>query len=209
MKNITALGLMSGTSMDGIDIALIRSDGQDFVERGPFHFVAYDAQVRARMEQGLEDALNIENRDERPGVLALLEDEITALHKTAIDQFLDKFDISPGEIDLIGFHGQTVLHRPQKSLSVQLGDGQKLADATAIEVIYDMRANDVANGGQGAPLVPVYHRALSGYLPQKTKKDEATAFFNLGGISNITYVGQDGELIAFDWGQQTCWLTSG
>jgi anhydro-N-acetylmuramic acid kinase len=92
----------------------------------------------------------------------------------------------------VGFHGQTVLHRPEMKLTVQLGDGRALAKAIGIDVVYDMRAADVAAGGQGAPLVPVYHRALANSFP--------TAFVNIGGVANVTYIGADGALLAFDTG---------
>ena len=196
MNKYTAIGLMSGTSMDGIDIALIVSDGKNAVERGPNMFVAYDANIRARIEAGLKQAISITSRQQRPESLGPLETEITRLHADAVMQFLLQNNLSPNEIDLIGFHGQTVLHRPKLGLTVQLGDGEKLADATGIDVVYDMRANDMVQGGQGAPLVPVYHQALAA----KTKLDLPLAFVNIGGISNVTYVGENNTLIAFDCG---------
>jgi anhydro-N-acetylmuramic acid kinase len=200
MKIFTALGLMSGTSMDGIDIALIRSDGKSFVERGPSLLVPYESEFRQRIERGLKDASRIHHRAERPGDLVSLEYDITRLHTAVILRFLAEQDISAGEIDCIGFHGQTVLHRPGDFLTVQLGSGQQLADDTGIEVIYDLRANDMLQGGQGAPLVPVYHRALAHGLLEELTGANALAFVNIGGISNITYVGSDDQLIAFDSG---------
>ncbi len=195
---------MSGTSMDGIDIALIRSDGQNIVERGPVLFVADDDKFRRRIEQGLIDAKTVENSKDRPGDLGALEDEITSRHQLAVEQFLDHFKIDRSEIDLVGFHGQTILHRPDQQLTVQLGSGQKLADGLGVEVIYDLRSNDMANGGQGAPLVPVYHRALRQNIVDIGSDDasinSSVALINIGGISNITYVGGDGLLIAFDCG---------
>ena len=206
MKIITALGLMSGTSMDGIDLALIRSDGQNFIERGQSFFVPYDKAFRQRIESGLTEAKDIKEPGQRPGVLAVLEYDITRQHAGAIEQFIDTVDLDFDDIDVIGFHGQTVLHRPDLHFTVQLGNGQQLCDATGIEVIYDMRANDMRHGGQGAPLVPVYHRALARNLragtgfPVDNDTNGDVAFINIGGISNITYVGKGGLIIAFDCG---------
>ncbi|MCP4181888.1 MAG: anhydro-N-acetylmuramic acid kinase [Hyphomicrobiales bacterium] len=204
MKIFTALGLMSGTSMDGIDLAIVRSDGKNLVQRGPNNFVAYQNDTRQRLEEGLTLANSIENRLQRPGRLTDLENELTDLHYQAVRDFLVTNQIKPGEIDMIGFHGQTVLHNPAQALTIQLGDGQKLADQTGIEVIYDFRANDMEHGGQGAPLVPVYHAALSNGISAQFADENAVAFVNIGGISNITYVGRDDQLVAFDCGPGNC-----
>ena len=195
---------MSGTSMDGIDLALVRSDGYKFIERGPNGFVAYNKQTRQRIEDGLSLAKTICDRHMRPGKLADLERELTDLHYQAISKFLISNEIKAGEIDLIGFHGQTVLHNPGDALTIQLGDGQQLANQTGIEVIYDMRANDMEHGGQGAPLVPAYHGALFCNISTQMKNEKAIVFANIGGISNITYVGNDDQLIALDCGPGNC-----
>lgn len=194
---LTAVGLMSGTSMDGIDVALLMSDGEGFVERGPSMEVAYDAAFRRALAQGLEDAKVIRNRMERPGSLVALERELTLRHAVALGTFLEKNGLKASEIDLVGFHGQTVLHRPLQALTVQIGDGALLSRETGISVVYDMRANDMVHGGEGAPLVPVYHAALLRNLPDKTLP---VVFVNIGGISNLTYIGADGAIIAFDSG---------
>lgn len=198
MALMTALGLMSGTSMDGIDIAAIRTDGEGHVERGPFLFVPYDAAFRSRLEQGLDDARQIRERRDRPGILAELERELTEWHAEAVRRFLEEH----GEAwrpDVIGFHGQTVLHRPQEALTVQIGDGEALARAIGIRVVYDMRAEDMRQGGQGAPLVPVYHAALAASLPEQYRR-LPLCFVNIGGISNITYIPAEGDPVAFDTG---------
>ncbi len=190
-----ALGLMSGTSMDGIDLAVVTSDGGAQVERGPSHFVAYPAAVRRRIESGLQDAKAIGKRDDRPGDLAALERDLTLLHADAVAAFRRRYpDIA---IDLIGFHGQTVLHRPADALTVQIGDGQMLSDRTGLPVVYDMRANDMVHGGQGAPLVPAYHAALAKTLDEGRFP---VCFVNIGGISNVTYVPAVGDPVAFDTG---------
>lgn len=193
----TAIGLMSGTSMDGIDVALLRSDGEGFVERGPFLGTAYDPAFRMRLKQALEDAKGMTDRSARPGSLGEVERELTLRHAAAVTEFLRKNSLSAGDIDVIGFHGQTVLHRPDEALTVQLGDGPTLARETGIGVVYDMRANDMRHGGQGAPLVPAYHAALAAGLSQG---GDTVCFVNIGGISNLTAISFDGEIRAYDSG---------
>jgi len=198
MRRFTSLGLMSGTSMDGIDLAAIRTDGMEDVERGPSMFVPYDPAFRKRLETGLETAKSIRARTERPGDLADLEQELTQRHADAVMRFLDAHG-SDWRPEVIGFHGQTVLHRPNEALTVQLGDGEALAESTGIRVVYDMRAEDMGHGGQGAPLVPVYHAALAASLSVNWKR-LPLCFVNIGGISNITYIPQYGDPVAFDTG---------
>ncbi|WP_349434506.1 anhydro-N-acetylmuramic acid kinase [Pararhizobium sp. A13] len=192
----TAIGLMSGTSMDGIDIALLRTDGENVVERGPSMGIPYEPAFRDRLKRALVDARDLTDRTARPGDLAAVERNLTLRHAVALSDFLYRHEISPGEIDVIGFHGQTVLHRPDEALTVQLGDGALLAQMTGIPVVYDMRANDMVHGGQGAPLIPVYHAALSASADQPLP----TVFVNIGGISNLTFVGRNGEVVAYDSG---------
>jgi anhydro-N-acetylmuramic acid kinase len=191
-KTFTALGLMSGTSLDGIDVALIKTDGENFVERGPSSTFPYEAKQQALLKQALIDAVPISERTQRPGSLSEIEKQLTEWHAGAVQNFLHECALSPSNIDVIGFHGQTVIHRPERHLTVQLGDGAALAKTLGIQVVFDMRAADVAEGGQGAPLVPVYHRALAKIAP--------VAFVNIGGVANVTYVGATGELLAFDTG---------
>lgn len=194
----TAIGLMSGTSMDGIDIALLRTDGEGVVERGPATGVAYDPSFRRRLQAALETAKAIVQRDERPGDLAEVERALTLRHAEAVTAFLRDNGMAAADIDVIGFHGQTVLHLPDRALTVQLGDGGLLSRQTGISVVYDMRANDMVHGGQGAPLIPAYHAALAGNLPADCAFP--VVFVNIGGISNLTYIGPDGAIAAFDSG---------
>ena len=193
MTAMRALGLMSGTSMDGIDLAVVTTDGESAVTRGPSMFVAYDAAFRRRIEAALDVAKEISSRAERPGDLATLERELTLRHARAVSAFVD----AHGAVDLIGFHGQTVLHRPERALTVQIGDGALLARETNTPVLFDMRAADMVAGGQGAPLVPAYHAALGAELPTVGLP---VCFVNIGGISNITFVAADGPPVAFDSG---------
>lgn len=200
MASLCAIGLMSGTSMDGVDVAALRTDGADLVERGPSLFIPYEAAFRSRIDAALEAAKLITSREERPGDLADLERELTLRHAEAVRKFLKGEVGAWGKPDLIGFHGQTVLHRPEKALTVQLGGGHLLAKETGLTVVYDMRANDMAHGGQGAPLVPAYHAALARSLPAPYAEKYPVVFVNIGGISNITYVPDKGDPIAFDTG---------
>lgn len=196
----TAIGLMSGTSMDGIDIALIRTDGRGKVERGAALGIAYDAKFRDRLKQALEEAKTIRQREERPNTLADVERELTMRHASAVQDFLKKNNMLSAGVDVIGFHGQTVLHRPDQALTVQLGDGALLARETGIAVVHDMRANDMAHGGQGAPLIPAYHAALAAGLPAELRSGRPVVFVNIGGISNLTCVGTGGQIVAYDSG---------
>jgi anhydro-N-acetylmuramic acid kinase len=186
---------MSGTSLDGIDVALIKTDGEAIVHRGPSRTYGYEADQRAMLEEAIRLAASLTDRRSRPGELAAIEWALTDWHATAVESFYEDCGLTDTEVDLIGFHGQTVLHRPERRLTVQLGDGALLARRLGKPVVYDLRAADVAAGGEGAPLVPVYHRALAGALAIRP-----VAFVNIGGIANVTWIGEDDELLAFDTG---------
>lgn len=200
MTIVCAIGLMSGTSMDGIDAAMLKTDGESVVEVGPSMFVPYDAAFRRRIEAALDTAKIIVGRQERPGDLADLERDISQRHVQAVRVLLASESGKWGKPEIVGFHGQTVLHRPLAGVTVQLGDGALLASALGLPVVYDMRANDMAHGGQGAPLVPVYHAALARSSPAPFARRYPVVFVNVGGISNITYVPQTGAPLAFDTG---------
>jgi anhydro-N-acetylmuramic acid kinase len=191
---------MSGTSMDGIDIAHLETDGGSEVRRGPSDFMPYERAFQRRIEASLNDAKSITSRNERPGELGLIERELTKRHGDAVSVFLSSHGLGKADVDVIGFHGQTVLHRPLQALTVQLGDGKMLADRTGIPVVYDMRANDMVHGGQGAPLVPAYHQALASRVPSELSDGRPVVFVNIGGISNLTIVSSNSDPIAFDTG---------
>lgn len=190
-----ALGLMSGTSLDGIDVAVIETDGERILNRGFAATYPYSDAFRDKLSVGLAEAAALQDRAARPGRLKLLEQYLTELHAEAVTHYLADHQISPDSIDLVGFHGQTVLHRPEARLTVQLGDGPLLARRLGRPVVYDLRAADVAAGGQGAPLAPAYHRALAAEIA-----DRPLVILNLGGVANVTWIGRDGTLIAFDTG---------
>ena len=194
-KRLTALGLMSGTSMDGIDVAMIETDGRDYVLRGPSRCYSYDQEQRIRLAAGLRAAAAIAGPEERPSGLDVLERDLTHWHARAIESFFAECSVGRQKIDVIGFHGQTVLHRPRSRLTVQLGRGALLARLTGISVTNDFRSSDVAAGGEGAPLAPVYHQALARSVPERP-----VAFVNIGGVANVTWIGSGGRLLAFDTG---------
>ncbi len=203
-KIYTAIGLMSGTSRDGIDLAIITTDGEDLVERerlDVFHqeFTTSDRQV---IKKALTQAIDLTDRNQRPGWLATAEQIVTDKHIDFVRSTLNAFAGNPqwgldsSKIGLIGFHGQTVLHRPDEGLTVQLGDCQELANTVNLPVIGDFRQADLDAGGQGAPLVPIYHQALV----RQAGLALPVAVLNVGGVANVTYIGEQGELIAFDTG---------
>ncbi|MEM6781162.1 MAG: anhydro-N-acetylmuramic acid kinase [Pseudomonadota bacterium] len=180
-KVYTAIGLMSGTSLDGeIDVALIRTDGQGFVEALDFKPFPYDKSVRDKVRACF-------GKRERDADIEEAEKLVTDLHIQAVKA-------SGFEADIIGFHGQTITHDPDQQFTWQLGDGQRLADETAMDVVYDMRQVDIQAGGQGAPLIPVYHQAIM------AEQDQPVCVLNLGGVANVTFIRSDGTLIAFDTG---------
>jgi anhydro-N-acetylmuramic acid kinase len=183
-----AIGLMSGTSADGIDAALITTDGETIRHTGAFLTLPYPPAVREAVLTVMADPARAEHDP-----LAALEAEITAAHADAVRALLAQSGLNATDIDIVGFHGQTVLHRPERRLTRQLGDGAALARALGIAVVNRFRHADVANGGQGAPLVPVFHAALAQELPGPL------AVLNLGGVGNVTFIDSD-TLLAFDTG---------
>ena len=195
MPRYCAIGLMSGTSYDGVDVALIDTDGEDLGRLGPTGYRPYSEQERDLLRRAIAAASSLTNRSDRPRVLAEAEERVTDLHAEAVEAFLAANAMSPEEVSVVGFHGQTVVHRPDRGLTVQLGDGPALARRLGIAVAYDFRAADVAAGGQGAPLVPVFHRAMVRTL----EREHPVGVLNLGGVANLTFI--DGaELVAFDTG---------
>jgi anhydro-N-acetylmuramic acid kinase len=193
---LTAVGLMSGTSLDGVDVALIETDGKRVKAFGPSGYRAYTDQERGLLRQALTEAVNLSQRDARPGILREAERAVTLAHAEAVASFTAQHRITRENIDIVGFHGQTVLHRPAQKMTVQIGDATALARAIHIPVMYDFRAADVEAGGQGAPFVPVYHRALA----QSLEREGPIVVVNIGGVSNITYIDGTDVLIACDTG---------
>jgi anhydro-N-acetylmuramic acid kinase len=193
---MTAIGLMSGTSLDGVDVALIETDGERAAAFGPTGYRPYTDHERGLLREALAEAVNLTHRGARPGVIGEAERAVTAAHTEAVDAFLAQNRIAREDIGIVGFHGQTVLHRPAQRLTVQIGDAVALAKAIGVPVMHDFRAADVAAGGQGAPFVPVYHRALARTLD----REGPICVVNIGGVSNITYIDGSDTLIACDTG---------
>ncbi len=177
-----AIGLMSGTSLDGVDAAWLETDGEHIGAFGPSLTIAYTPALRARLRHLIDLG-----EAAPPGLVAEAEEELTAIHAEAVQALATPADI-------IGFHGQTILHAPQRRLTWQIGCARTLAERTGIPVAHDFRQADVAAGGQGAPLVPVFHAALAAGLPRPL------LVVNIGGVANITYIGADGTVLACDTG---------
>lgn len=188
----TAIGLMSGTSLDGIDAALIRTDGRSRIEPLGFVTLPYDPDLRDE----LRDCLG--RRDAPQGKVARASREITLAHADTVRELLAETGVDRGAVDVIGFHGQTLLHDPAQRFTWQIGDGPLLARELGIDVVCDFRAADVRAGGQGAPFLPLYHRAraLAGALALPL------AVLNVGGVANVTWIGpgDEDQMLAFDTG---------
>lgn len=191
-----AIGLMSGTSLDGVDVALIETDGERIQSFGPTHYRAYHKPERELLRQALAAGVSLTERNVRRGVLVEAEALVTRAHAEAVEAFLAQNGLAPASIDIVGFHGQTVLHRPAAGLTVQIGDAGALAERLGIPVAYDFRAADVAAGGQGAPLVPVFHRAIV----ETIDRPHPVAVLNIGGVANVTFVDGGPDPIACDTG---------
>ena len=177
-----ALGLMSGTSLDGIDVAMIETDGRDRVNPGPALTFPYPPHFRERLRSVLGGV----------GPVADVEEELTRLHAEAAENFLRQH---PGDAaEVVGFHGHTILHCPAERRTWQIGDGALLARRLGLDVVADFRSADVAAGGEGAPLAPLFHAALASALPKPI------AVLNIGGVANVTWIGGPSEILAFDTG---------
>lgn len=191
-----AIGLMSGTSLDGIDVALIETDGQTVARFGPGAVFAYSEPERAGLKLAIKAAMGWPHGKHPPEAVTHAADLLTLAHARAVEEFLAGNGLAAREIDVVGFHGQTVLHEPKRGRTIQIGHGQTLADRLGIDVVANFREADVAAGGEGAPFAPAYHRALV----MSAGLELPVAVLNLGGVGNFTFVGADGALVAFDTG---------
>jgi anhydro-N-acetylmuramic acid kinase len=197
---VWAIGLMTGTALDGfVDTALVRTDGASVAEFGPFELFAYSDADRALLAEAITQARAWGFEGPEPAIFAEAEALITRIYADAVLKLLHKTKMRAEDIAYVGGHGLTVLHRPQigsGGRTRQLLDGAKLAALTGIDSVWDFRSNDVAKGGQGAPLAPIYHTALL----RHAKLDGKTAILNLGGVANITWWDGQDALAAFDTG---------
>ncbi len=210
MKNklYTAIGLMSGTSMDGVDVSLIRSDGSyEFINVLDEYF-EYNESLHQQLIEFRNLILSINDLKLYSAKLNELEREITIFHSKIVNEMSLKYQ---DEIDFIGFHGQTIFHNSEKKISKQLGDGKLMSQLVKKKVIYDFRQEDMLNRGQGAPLTPIFHNLLSKNINEKYQIEFPICFLNIGGISNITKIIEKEEnleenLEAFDSGPGNCMI---
>jgi len=179
-----AVGLMSGTSLDGVDAAILRTDGHGVERTGVAATIAYDEATRGVLRDCLGGG----------GDVPLASRLLAERHAEAVEVVLRKSGLSADAIDVIGFHGQTIVHRPKEGLTWQIGDGARLAHLTGIDVVADFRSRDMAAGGEGAPLTSLYHAALVRDLDTAP-----VAVLNIGGVANVTWIDRD-TIIAFDTG---------
>ncbi|HET9149657.1 MAG TPA: anhydro-N-acetylmuramic acid kinase, partial [Alphaproteobacteria bacterium] len=172
-ETMWAVGLMSGTSMDGVDAALIATDGVRIAARGPALTLTYAPEFRKSLRGILGEAA-------APAALAAVEAELTDAHVQAVRRLLSSAGRKAADVEVVGFHGHTVHHAPKLGITKQIGDGARLAGDVGIDVVTDFRSADVAAGGEGAPLAPLYHLALAAELPRPV------AVLNVGGVANVT-----------------------
>ena len=189
------IGLMSGTSLDGVDAALLDTDGEQLVQPGPGLTLPYDSRTRGLLRDALDAARRVTQGGPVPSSIGEAERILTAVHADAVRALLKQAELKAGDVSLLGFHGQTILHRPEQRWTWQIGDGALLAGLTGIDVINDFRSADVAAGGQGAPLMPLYHAALA----RKSGLKEPLVVVNIGGVAQVTYIDGD-RVLAFDTG---------
>ncbi|HWA89928.1 MAG TPA: anhydro-N-acetylmuramic acid kinase [Rhizomicrobium sp.] len=193
---LKVMGLMSGTSLDGVDAALVETDGEGVAVPGAALTMPYDRETRGLLRKALDDARDVAEGRPVPHSIREAERLVTEAHAGAVKALLGQAGLSAKDVALIGFHGQTILHRPGERWTWQIGDGALLARLTGIAVVNDFRSADVKAGGQGAPLVPLYHAAL---VREAASLVPPVAMINIGGVANVTYVGRD-EILAFDTG---------
>ncbi|MBR9762627.1 MAG: anhydro-N-acetylmuramic acid kinase [Rhodobacteraceae bacterium] len=201
MQPIWAVGLMTGTVLDGfIDVALLRTDGETIAEFGAYDLVAYPAEINEILTEALAQARTWNFEGPEPAIFAEAEALLTRAQSEAVRQVVEGAGLAMADIGVVGFHGQTVLHRapmPDRlGATRQLGDGALMAQILGCDVGFDFRSADMAAGGQGAPLSAIYHKALL----ETAGAPAGTAVLNLGGVANVTWRGEDGSIAAFDTG---------
>ncbi len=196
-RKFLAIGLMSGTSMDGIDAAMLSSDGVEIFEHGPAHERSFSPEERDIIAGAMRDAASLTPGMKWTDSIIAADALITRTHKEAVLQLLEIAAMEPQDVDIVGFHGQTLVHRPDLRFTLQVGSGRELSAGAGIAVIDQFRQADIAAGGQGAPFAPVYHQAL---LRGAQGTCQTGAVVNLGGLGNITFVDESCELLAFDTG---------
>jgi len=198
-KIFTALGLMSGTSGDGVDASLISSDGINQYSEIINRYFRYDQKIYENLHNLRAKILKPEDLQKNTNEINNLEKEITLFHAKVVIEILD---LIKKKVDFIGFHGQTIYHNSLEKISTQIGDGNLLSQLTKKTVVYDFRQNDIKNGGEGAPLAPVFHRLIV-----KQKKIELpVCILNIGGIANVTAIDEydKNSFLSRDLGPGNC-----
>ena len=191
-NSLFALGLMSGTSLDGIDASIIKSDGENYLDIIDNKYLSYPVDLKKRLSYFINQINDKNDINENIGIYKSLEREITLYHAQISKNIIDK---NKCKIQVVGFHGQTIIHKPKDGYSVQMGDANLLSQTLKQKVIHNFRANDIKNGGEGAPLTPIYHKLLTTKFPT----NNPILILNIGGISNYSYCYKD-KLIASDVG---------
>ena len=204
-KVFTAIGLMTGTSMDGVDLSLIESDGFSEFTSILNKYEKFDSKLQEDLMILRDKIFTFDDLKKYSSKIKSLEREITLFHAKVIDKFLKKNNY---KIDLIGFHGQTIFHDSKKKISKQIGDGQLLSQLTKKTVINNFREQDLVNGGQGAPLTPIFHKLIYLQIQKKYKISLPINIINIGGIANLTQIKDDGlkdsDIYAYDIGPGNC-----
>ena len=193
-KNLYSIGLMSGTSLDGIDVSIIKSDGDQFIEVIDNIYLKYGKKLRSKLKKIVNLCSSKNQFKKNYNNIAKIQKSLTLQHYKACKKICKKN--KKIKINLIGFPGQTIVHNPKKKYSIQIGDGKLLSKLTNTTVVTNFRQNDILNGGQGAPLTPLYHKLIA----KKIKLQLPVLIVNIGGISNITFIGKKEKLISFDTG---------
>jgi anhydro-N-acetylmuramic acid kinase len=200
-KIFKALGLMSGTSMDGVDASIIESDGETVFKTILNQYYEYSKDIfnsLANLRDKITNSNDLQNLSKQ---INLLEREITLFHAEISNKIIKKSDL---KIDLVGFHGQTIFHNVDEKITKQLGDGNLLSQLIKKKVVYNFRQNDLKNGGEGAPLTPIYHRLLIKLLAEKKKVNTPIIILNIGGIANKTFINSKYEIDSIDIGPGNC-----
>ncbi len=200
-KIYTALGLMSGTSMDGVDTSIVESDGNGEYSIKLDKYFEYKDKIRQKLINIRDKVLIVDDLKVHSNEIKILEREITLFHADIVNEI---FKTTKIEIDFLGFHGQTIFHDPKKKITIQLGDGNLLSRLTKKQVVYNFRQNDLKNGGQGAPLTPIYHKLLAKIFKEAGKIKLPIIILNIGGIANTTSINESYEMTSMDIGPGNC-----
>ncbi len=194
-KSFNSLGLMSGTSGDGIDASVIETDGKTQYKVLKNQFFEYPLSITRQIHKLKEEITNPNELLTHSKDIELIAEQITDYHANAANEMIHKHDI-----DLIGFHGQTIYHNSDQKISKQIGSGEKLSKITKKTVVCNFRDNDLNNGGEGAPLAPIFHKLLV----KQNKIEIPVSIINIGGISNITSINNNFSMYSRDIGPGNC-----